>query len=390
MDMNDRQLRGIVSGLGKEANGVPREDGFNITAASEIMAILCLATDIDDLKQRLARIVLGYTYENQPVRAADLNAHGALAALLKDALKPNLVQTLEGTPAFIHGGPFANIAHGCNSLMATRMALRLSDYAITEAGFGADLGAQKFFDIKCRAAGLRPNAVVLVATARALKLHGGADKRILDTENLEALEKGLPNLQRHVDNVKTVYRVPTVVAINRFPSDTAAELELVMTKCRELGISAVISDVWEKGGAGGVQLAQEVVRLCEEPNEFRFCYEDEMPILKKIRAVATKIYRADDVIVSHEVAKQAQRLEALGFGSLPVCMAKTQYSFSDDPALLGAPEGFTIDVRSLHISAGAGFIVAMTGEILTMPGLPKTPSAEKIDIDDHGTISGLF
>ncbi|MCL1815707.1 MAG: formate--tetrahydrofolate ligase [Treponema sp.] len=390
MDMNDRQLRGIVSGLGKETDGVPREDGFDVTAASEIMAILCLAADIGDLKQRLARIVVGYTYDNKPVRAADLNAHGALAALLKDAFKPNLVQTLEGTPAFIHGGPFANIAHGCNSLMATRMALRLGDYAITEAGFGADLGAQKFFDIKCRVAGLRPNAVVLVATARALKLHGGADKRTLHMEDLEALTRGLPNLLRHVDNIKNIYHVPAVVAINRFPDDTAAELALIKTKCREQGISAVLSEVWEKGGKGGESLAQEVIRLCEEPNDFRFCYEDNLPILEKIRTIAAKIYRADDVVLTLEASKQAQRLDALGFGSLPVCMAKTQYSFSDDAALLGAPEGFVINIRALRLSAGAGFIVAMTGEILTMPGLPRISAAEMIDIDDHGKISGLF
>ena len=390
MDMNDRQLRRIVCGFGKEADGILREDGFDITVASEIMAILCLAADIGDLKQRLARVIVGYTYNHQPVRAADLNAHGAMTALLKDAIKPNLVQTLEGTPAFIHGGPFANIAHGCNSLMATRMALRLSEYAITEAGFGADLGAQKFFDIKCRMGGLRPDAVVLVATVRALKLHGGANKQELGTEDLDALERGLPNLLRHVDNINQVYGLPVVVAINRFPGDTQAELDLIAAKCRDRGISAVISEVWEKGGAGGLQLAQEVVRLCEKPNAFRFCYGDELPILEKIRAIATKVYRADDIVVSPEAAKQAQRLEELGFGSLPVCMAKTQYSFSDNPALLGAPEGFAIQVRSLRVSAGAGFVVAMTGDILTMPGLPKIPAAEKIDIDEHGKISGLF
>ena len=390
MDMNDRQLRGIVGGLGKEVDGVLREDGFDITAASEIMAILCLAADIRDLKQRLARIVVGYTQDHQPVRAADLNAHGAMTALLKDAIKPNLVQTLEGTPALIHGGPFANIAHGCNSLMATRMALRLGEYAVTEAGFGADLGAQKFFDIKCRVAGLRPDAVVLVATVRALKLHGGADKQALEAEDLVALEKGLPNLLRHVDNLKNVYHVPTVVAINRFPGDTRAELERIATKCRDPGINAVVSEVWQNGSEGGLQLAQEVVRLCDEPNGFRFCHADDLPILEKIRAVTTKIYRASDIDISPEAVKQAQRLESLGFGSLPVCMAKTQYSFSDDPSRLGAPDGFTIHVRSLRLLAGAGFIVAMTGDILTMPGLPKDPAAEKIDVDDDGKISGLF
>jgi len=390
LDVNDRQLRNIVLGLGKEADGVPREDGFDITPASEIMAILCLATDMGDLKQRLARIIVGYNGDDRPVHAADLKAHGAMAALLKDALKPNLVQTLEGTPAFIHGGPFANIAHGCNSLMATRMALRLSDYTITEAGFGADLGAQKFFDIKCRVSGLRPDAVVLVATVRALKLHGGADKRMLNEENPQAVEQGLPNLLRHIDNLQNVYRVPTVVAINRFPGDTTVELALIETKCRESGIHAVLSEVWEKGGKGGERLAQEVVRLCEKPNDFRFSHDEDLPLLKKILAIATKIYRADDVEFTSETLKQSQRLEALGFGSLPVCMAKTQYSFSDDPRRLGAPEGFVMNVRKLQLLAGAGLIVAMTGEMMTMPGLPKVPSAENIDIDDHGTISGLF
>ena len=390
LDMNDRQLRGIASGFGKEADGALREDGFDITAASEIMAVLCLSSGIADLKERLSRIIVGYTFDNQPVRAADLQAQGALAALLKDALKPNLVQTLEGTPAFIHGGPFANIAHGCNSVMATRMALNFSEYAVTEAGFGADLGAQKFFDIKCRIAGLHPNAVVLVATTRALKLHGGADKKALNAEDLAMVEKGLPNLLRHIDNIVNIYRVPVVVAINRFQSDTKAELDLIEAKCSEHGTRAVLSDVWEKGGNGGMQLAREVIELCEKPGEFRFSCDNEAPIREKICTIAKKVYRANDVNFSPEANKQAERLEALGFGSLPICMAKTQYSFSDNPALLGAPEGFTINVRTLRVSAGAGFIVAMTGDILTMPGLPKLPAAEKIDINDDGKIFGLF
>ena len=390
VDMNDRQLRNIIIGLGGKANGTPREDGFDITVASEVMAVLCLASDITDLKARLGRIIVGYTYDDRPVTCGELKAQGAMAALLKDALKPNLVQTLEGTPAFIHGGPFANIAHGCNSVTATRMALKLGDYAVTEAGFGADLGAEKFLDIKCRAAGLRPSAVVIVATVRALKNHGGVGKNELNIENLPALEKGLPNLLQHVENITGVYGLPAVVAINRFPTDTDSELKLVEDSCRELGVNVALSEVWGKGGAGGEELAREVVHLCEQPSEFRFCYEDDMSIMEKMTAIATRIYHADGVDLTGNAPKQLKQLEELGFGALPICMAKTQYSFSDDPKKLGAPRGFRIAVRNLKVSAGAGFIVALTGDIMTMPGLPKIPAAEKIDVDENGVISGLF
>ena len=390
VDMNDRQLRFVVDGLGGKPNGTPREDGFDITVASEIMAILCLASDIEDLKERVSRIIVGYTYDDQPVTAGQLKAQGALAALLKDALKPNLVQTLEHTPAFIHGGPFANIAHGCNSIMATRMAMKMADYVVTEAGFGADLGAEKFLDIKCRMAGIKPSAVVIVATVRALKHHGGVAKGELGQENLEALEKGLPNLLQHVENITKVYGLPAVVAINRFPTDTEAELALVEGKCKELGVNVALSEVWGKGGEGGVALAEEVVRLCEEPNSFTQAYGLELSIEEKIRAIATKIYRADDVAILPAARKQLAQLEKLGFGNLPICVAKTQYSFSDDPTLLGAPSGFTLTVRNLKVSAGAGFIVALTGDIMTMPGLPKVPAAEKIDVDKTGKITGLF
>ncbi|MCI9300319.1 MAG: formate--tetrahydrofolate ligase, partial [Oscillibacter sp.] len=390
VDMNDRQLRNIVDGLGGRMQGVPREDGFDITVASEIMAVLCLSSGILDLKERLGRMVVAYTCDGKPVTAHDLKAEGAMAALLKDALKPNLVQTLEGTPAFIHGGPFANIAHGCNSVMATRLAMRLADYAVTEAGFGADLGAEKFLDIKCRLAGLKPSAVVVVATVRALKNHGGVPKAELNAENLEALEKGLPNLLQHVDNIKNVYGLPCVVAINAFPTDTAAELKLVEDKCRALGVNAALSEVWAKGGEGGTLLAEEVLRLCDEPNDFRFAYDTEDTIENKINAIAKKVYHAGGAVLTPAAKKQLAELEALGFGKLPVCMAKTQYSFSDDPALLGAPKGFTITVRNLKVSAGAGFLVALTGDIMTMPGLPKVPAAEKIDVDENGKITGLF
>lgn len=390
VDMNDRQLRNVVNGLGGRMQGVPREDGFDITVASEIMAVLCLASSITDLKARLGRMIVGYTYDDKPVTAADLKAQGAMAALLKDALKPNLVQTLEGTPAFIHGGPFANIAHGCNSVMATRMALKLGDYAVTEAGFGADLGAEKFLDIKCRLAGLKPDAVVLVATVRALKHHGGCPKAELGSENLTALEAGLPNLLQHVENVTQVYKLPCVVAINRFPTDTEAELKLVEDKCRELGVNVALSEVWAKGGEGGEALAREVVRLCEQPNNFTFAYEDGLTIEGKIEAIAKKIYHADGVSFTANAKKQIAQLADLGFGGLPVCMAKTQYSFSDDAALLGAPKGFTVTVRNVKVSAGAGFLVALTGDIMTMPGLPKVPAAEKIDVDETGKITGLF
>lgn len=390
MDMNDRQLRHIVDGLGGKAQGVPREDGFEISVASEVMAVLCLASNISDLKARLGRMIVGYTYSGSPVTAHDLKAEGAMAALLRDALKPNLVQTLEGTPAFIHGGPFANIAHGCNSVTATRMALRLGDYAVTEAGFAADLGAEKFFDIKCRAAGLHPSAVVIVATARALKYHGGVPKSELGREDLAALRAGLPNLLRHVDNIKNVFGLPCVVAINAFPTDTAAELELIGESCRELGVNAVLSEVWAKGGAGGAALAEEVVRLCEEENSFSQSYPLDMGIEEKLDTICRRVYRADGVALTPNARKQLERLESLGFGGLPICMAKTQYSFSDDPSLLGAPEGFTVTVRNLKVSAGAGFIVALTGDIMTMPGLPRTPAAEKIDVDENGVISGLF
>ena len=391
VDMNDRQLRFIVDGLGGKANGTPREDGFDITVASEIMAVLCLSSSISDLKLRLSRIIIGYTYGDEPVTCGDLKATGALAALLKDALKPNLVQTLEGTPALVHGGPFANIAHGCNSVMATKLALSLGDYAVTEAGFGADLGAEKFLDIKCRAAGLRPDAVVVVATIRALKLHGGADKKNLSAENMTALKAGLPNLLRHVSNIINVFRLPCVVALNRFPTDTDEEIALIMDECRTLGVNAVLSTAWADGGVGAKALAQEVVRLCDEgENNFTFSYEDSTTIKQKIEAIATKVYGADGVTFLSDAKKQMKRLTELGFGSLPVCIAKTQYSFSDDPTKLGAPENFKITVRNIKVSAGAGFIVALTGEIMTMPGLPKVPAAENIDVDENGVISGLF
>ena len=390
VDMNDRQLRSIVDGLGGRMQGVPREDVFDITVASEVMAVLCLASDIPDLKARLGRIVVGYTYDDAPVTAADLKAAGAMAALLKDALKPNLVQTLEHTPALIHGGPFANIAHGCNSVTATRMALKLGDYAITEAGFGADLGAEKFLDIKCRMAGLKPDAVVVVATVRALKHHGGAARAELGREDLAALERGLPNLLQHVDNIKNVFGLPCVVAINAFPTDTAAELKLIEEKCRELGVSVALSEVWAKGGAGGTALAEEVVRLCEQPSDFRYSYALGGSIEEKLETICRRIYHADGVVLTPAAQKQARRLTELGFGELPICMAKTQYSFSDDPSLLGAPRGFTVTVRNLKVSAGAGFLVALTGDIMTMPGLPKVPAAERIDVDENGRISGLF
>ena len=391
VDMNDRQLRFITDGLGGRVNGVPREDGFDITVASEVMAVLCLAGSLSDLKARLSRMVVGYTYDEKPVTAGDLKAAGAMAALLKDALKPNLVQTLEGTPAFVHGGPFANIAHGCNSVIATRMALKLGDYAVTEAGFGADLGAEKFLDIKCRAAGLRPDAVVVVATVRALKHHGGAAKDALGREDLDALRAGMPNLLRHVENIREVYGLPCVVAINRFPTDTSSELELVERLCGELGVRAVLSEVWGRGGKGGEALAREVVRLCaEETGDFRFAYDSDDSLRAKIEAVARRVYRAENVSFTALAERELAQLEALGFGSLPVCMAKTQYSFSDDAKKLGAPEGFTLTVRKLRVSAGAGFVVALTGDIMTMPGLPKSPAAERIDVDENGVISGLF
>ncbi len=390
VDMNDRQLRHIVDGLGGRMQGVPREDGFDITVASEIMAVLCLATSLMDLKQKLGSIIVAYTYDGRPVTAHDLKAEGAMTALLKDTLKPNLVQTLEGTPAFIHGGPFANIAHGCNSIMATRMALKLGDYVVTEAGFAADLGAEKFLDIKCRMAGLTPAAVVVVATVRALKYHGGVPKAELNQENLEALEKGLPNLLQHVSNIKNVYGLPCVVAINAFPTDTKAELDLVAAKCRELGVNAALSEVWAKGGEGGRALAQEVVRLCEEENHFQYAYDTQLPIEEKLEAIVKKIYHGDGVVLTPAAKKQVKQLTDLGFGDLPICMAKTQYSFSDDPALLGAPKGFQVTVRNLKVSAGAGFLVALTGDIMTMPGLPKVPAAEKIDVDEDGRITGLF
>ena len=397
VDMNDRQLRNIVDGLGGKAHGVPREDGFDITVASEVMAIFCLATSITDLKERLGRIVVGYTYDDKPVTAHDLHAEGAMCALLKDALKPNLVQTLEGTPAFVHGGPFANIAHGCNSIMATRMAMALGDYCVTEAGFGADLGAEKFLDIKCRLAGLKPDAVVVVATVRALKNHGGVAKADLNEENLEALEAGLPNLLQHVENITQVYKLPCVVAINAFPTDTKAELDLVEAKCRELGVNVALSEVWAKGGEGGLALADEVVRLCAEGDAegrsaetFEFAYEDDLSIAEKIEAIARRVYHADGVIFEPAAKKEIAQLEKLGFGDMPVCMAKTQYSFSDDQTKLGAPRGFNVTVRQVKVSAGAGFVVALTGSIMTMPGLGKSPAAFRIDVDETGVISGLF
>lgn len=391
VDMNDRQLRFVTDGLGGRVNGVPREDGFDITVASEIMAVLCLADGIADLKKRLSNIIVGYNFNDEPVTAGQLNAAGAMAALLKDAIKPNLVQTLEGTPALVHGGPFANIAHGCNSVTATKMAMKLGDYAVTEAGFGADLGAEKFLDIKCRMAGLTPSAVVMVATVRALKMHGGLDKKALGEENLEALGKGVPNLLRHVSNIKNVYKLPCVVAVNRFPTDTDNEINFIIEKCRELGVNVVLSNVWAEGGKGGEELAREVVRLCdEEKGDFTFSYETDLTIEEKIDAIVKKVYGGDGVVLTPNAKKQAQKLTEMGFGNCPVCMAKTQYSFSDDPTKLGAPENFTVTVRNLKISAGAGFIVALTGDIMTMPGLPKVPAAEKIDVDDNGKIIGLF
>ncbi len=391
VDMNDRQLRFVVDGMGGKTNGVPREDGFDITVASEIMAVLCLADSISDLKARLSRIIIGYTYDDQPVTCGDLKAAGAMTALLKDAIKPNLVQTLEGTPAFVHGGPFANIAHGCNSVMATKLALKMGDYTITEAGFGADLGAEKFLDIKCRMAGLVPDAVVMVATVRALKMHGGLPKAELNDENLNALEKGIPNLLRHVSNIKQVYQLPCVVAVNRFPTDTDAEINFIIEKCRAMGVNTVLSTVWADGGKGGEALAREVVRLCdEEQGNFTFAYDLEGTISDKIEAVVKKVYGGDGISILPAAKKQIAQLEALGFGHCPICMAKTQYSFSDDPTKLGAPENFTVTVKKVKISAGAGFVVVLTGDIMTMPGLPKLPAAERIDVDDSGKISGLF
>ena len=390
VDMNDRQLRFVVDGLGGRVNGTPREDGYDITVASEIMAVLCLSSGISDLKARLSRIVVGYTYDDEPVTAGQLKAAGAMCALLKDTLKPNLVQTLEHTPALVHGGPFANIAHGCNSVLATKMAMKLGDYAVTEAGFGGDLGAEKFLDIKCRMAGLKPSAVVVVATVRALKMHGGLKKTELNTENLAALEAGLPNLLRHVSNMTEVYHLPCVVAINRFPTDTEDELRLVEDKCRALGVNAVLSEVWGRGGAGGTALAEEVVRLCEQQSGFTFCYDDDMTIRQKMNAIVTRVYRGDEVVLTPEAKKQVKKLTEMGCGAMPVCMAKTQYSFSDDAKKLGAPEGFKVTVRQVKVSAGAGFIVALTGDIMTMPGLPREPAAERIDVDENGVISGLF
>ena len=390
VDMNDRQLRNVVDGLGGIANGVPREDGFDITVASEVMAAFCMASDLMDLRDRLGRMVIAYTYDRQPVTVADIHAQGAMAALLKDAIKPNLVQTLEGNPAFVHGGPFANIAHGCNSVEATTTAMRLADYVVTEAGFGADLGAEKFLDIKCRATGLVPSAVVLVATVRALKYNGGVAKDALTEENLEALEAGMPNLLRHVSNIKGVWGLPVVVAINAFPTDTPAELALVEQRCNELGVNVALSEVWAKGGEGGRALAEEVLRLCDEPSDFHFAYELDEPLAKKVEDIATRVYHADGVDFAPKAARMLRQLEEQGFGGLPVCMAKTQYSFSDDPKRLGAPEGFRITVRDLRVSAGAGFVVALTGDIMTMPGLPRVPAAEKIDVTPDGRITGLF
>ncbi|MBQ6624670.1 MAG: formate--tetrahydrofolate ligase [Clostridia bacterium] len=391
VDMNDRQLRFVTDGLGGKANGVPREDGFDITVASEIMAVFCLANSITDLKERLSRIIVAYTYDDKPVTAGDLKAVGAMTALLKDAIKPNLVQTLEGTPAFVHGGPFANIAHGCNSVIATKMALKMGDYTVTEAGFGADLGAEKFLDIKCRMAGLTPDAVVVVATVRALKMHGGLAKTQLNEEDVVALEKGIPNLLRHISNITNVYKLPCVVAVNRFPTDTDKEIEFIISKCRELGVNTVLSTVWAEGGKGGEELAKEVVRLCEEEEgDFTFSYSDDLSISEKIEAVVKKVYGGDGITIMPNAQKQIEQLENLGFGNVPVCIAKTQYSFSDDPTKLGAPENFKVTVKNVKVSAGAGFIVVLTGDILTMPGLPKAPAAEKIDVDENGKISGLF
>jgi len=391
VDMNDRQLRFIVDGMGGKANGVPREDGFDITVASEIMAVLCLSNSITDLKERLARIIVGYNYQGEPVTCGQLKAQGAMTALLKDALKPNLVQTLEGTPAFVHGGPFANIAHGCNSVMATKLALKMGDYTVTEAGFGADLGAEKFLDIKCRMAGLTPDAVVVVATVRALKMHGGRAKTELGCEDIEALEKGIPNLLRHVSNMKNVYKLPCVVAVNRFPTDTDAEIDFIIAKCRELGVNTVLSTVWADGGRGGEELAREVVRLCEEEQgDFTFSYELDCSIEEKIESVVKKVYGGAGIVVTPQAKKQIAELTALGFDKMPICVAKTQYSFSDDPTKLGAPEGFDVTIKNVKVSAGAGFIVVLTGDIMTMPGLPKVPAAERIDVDENGKITGLF
>ena len=390
VDMNDRQLRFVKDGLGGGKNGIPRDDGYDITVASEIMAVFCLASSITDLKNRLAKLIVGYTYDGKPVTAGDLKAEGAMTALLKDALKPNLVQTLEHTPAIVHGGPFANIAHGCNSVIATKMAMKLGDYAVTEAGFGADLGAEKFLDIKCRFANLKPSCVVLVATIRALKMHGGMDKSELNNENLDALEKGMPNLLRHLSNMKNVYGLPTVVAVNKFPTDSDSEINLVINKCKQVGANVILSDVWANGGNGGVELAKEVVRLCEEPNNFKFSYELDNTIETKIETIVKRVYGGSGVEFTHEAKEQIEKLTNLGFGNLPICMAKTQYSFSDDMTKLGAPENFTVTVREVKVSAGAGFIVALTGSIMTMPGLPKVPAAEKIDVDENGKITGLF
>ncbi len=391
VDMNDRQLRNIVDGLGGKVNGVPREDGFDITVASEIMAVLCLSNSITDLKERLGKIIVGYNFNDEPVTCAQLNAQGAMTALLKDAIKPNLVQTLEGTPAFVHGGPFANIAHGCNSVIATKMALKMGDYTVTEAGFGADLGAEKFLDIKCRMAGLTPDAVVMVATIRALKMHGGLAKTNLANENLEALEKGIPNLLRHVSNIKNVYKLPCVVAVNRFPTDTDKEVELIIEKCKALGVNVVLSTVWAEGGKGGEALAKEIVRICDEKKgNFTFSYESSASLEEKINAVVTKVYGGNKAVFTAAARKQLEKLESMGCGNMPICVAKTQYSFSDDPLKLGAPENFDVTVRNLKVSAGAGFVVVMTGDIMTMPGLPKVPAAEKIDVDASGKITGLF
>ena len=391
VDMNDRQLRNIIDGIGSRVDGVTRQDGFDITVASEVMAIFCLANDISDLKEKLGKIIVGYNYEGHPVTASDLKANGAMAALLKDALKPNLVQTLEGTPAFIHGGPFANIAHGCNSVIATKIAMQFADYVVTEGGFGADLGAEKFLDIKCRMAGIEPSAVIIVATVRALKYNGGVSKNDLNNENLAALEAGLPNLLKHVENISKVFKLPAVVAINEFPTDTKAEINLIKEKCKELGVNVAVSQVWSKGGEGGIELANEVLRLIdEEENNFQFCYENELSIEEKINSIATKIYGAEGVDFTPQARKELDKLESLGFGNLPICMAKTQYSLTDDASKLGRPTGFRITVRQLNVSAGAGFIVALTGNIMKMPGLPKVPAAERIDIDENGVISGLF
>lgn len=390
VDMNDRQLRFIRDGLGGKNNGVPREDGFDITVASEIMAVLCLATSLPDLRERLSKIVVGYTYDDRPVTCSELKTQGAMTALLKDAVKPNLVQTLEGTPAFVHGGPFANIAHGCSSVLSTKMAMRTAEYTVTEAGFGADLGAEKFLDIKCRTAGIVPDAVVVVSTVRALKMHGGIDRNELDRPNLAALERGMPNLMRHISNIKNVFGLPCVVAVNRFPSDSDAEIKLVIDKCAELGVNVCLSTVWADGGAGGIELAEEVVRLCEEKKNFRYCYTSELGIEKKLEAVVRNVYGGAGITVLPDARLRIERLTELGFGALPVCIAKTQYSFSDDKTKLGAPEGFTVTIKSVKLSAGAGFIVALTGDIMTMPGLPRTPAAERIDVDENGVIYGLF